>query len=138
MTDMVIEKPTTIIKVATEKLTPQLIIGILIVIAGFVLIPNIIGLGFMLIIFYFVNSSIEVVRIYPKYSEIKLAIIRPRWLILDASVESAEVDGKNLLLKINEEDKQLTRKIPLNALSAADSESVIKYYQSQANHNAKK
>ena len=137
MTDMVIEKPTTIIKVASEKLIPQLIVGFIIVIAGIAMIPNIIGLGVMLIIFYFVNSGIEVVRIYPKYSEVKLAIVRPRWLILDTSIESAEVDGKTLLLKINEEDKQLTRKIPLRAFTEDDQKSIIKYYQAQAQKNAK-
>ncbi|MEH6396207.1 hypothetical protein [Pseudoalteromonas sp.] len=137
MTDMVIEKPTTVIKVASEKLIPQLIVGFIIVIAGIAMIPNIIGLGVMLIIFYFVNSSIEVVRIYPKYSEVKLAIVRPRWLILDTSIESAEVDGKTLLLKINEEDKQLTRKIPLRAFTEDDQKSIIKYYQAQAQKNAK-
>ncbi|WP_149983103.1 hypothetical protein [Pseudoalteromonas rhizosphaerae] len=138
MTDSVIEKPTSIIKVASDKLFPQLIVGLLIVIAGIAMIPNIIGLGVMLIIFYFVNSSIEVIRIHPKYSEVKLAIIRPRWLILDRSVESADVDGKNLLLKVNEEDKQVIRKIPLNPFTEDDQKSIIKYYQSHAKNNAKK
>ena len=101
------------------------------------MIPNIIGLGVMLIIFYFVNSSIEVIRIHPKYSEVKLAIIRPRWLILDRSVESADVDGKNLLLKVNEEDKQVIRKIPLNPFTEDDQKSIIKYYQAHAKNNAK-
>ncbi|MFK3871137.1 hypothetical protein [Pseudoalteromonas rhizosphaerae] len=138
MTDSVIEKPTSIIKVASDKLFPQLIVGLLIVIAGIAMIPNIIGLGVMLIIFYFVNSSIEVIRIHPKYSEVKLAIIRPRWLILDRSVESADVDGKNLLLKVNEEDKQVIRKIPLNPFTEDDQKSIIKYYQAHAKNNAKK
>jgi len=138
MTDSVIEKPTSVIKVASDKLFPQLIVGLLIVITGIAMIPNIIGLGVMLIIFYFVNSSIEVIRIHPKYSEVKLAIIRPRWLILDRSVESADVDGKNLLLKVNEEDKQVIRKIPLNPFTEDDQKSIIKYYQAHAKNNAKK
>ena len=135
MTDVAIEKPTTIIKVANERLIPQLIVGFIIVVAGLAMVPHIIGLGVMLIVFYFLNSSIEVVRIYPKYTEVKLAIIRPRWLILDTTIESADVDGKALLLKINEEDKQLTRKIPLHLFSEEDQKSIIKYYQAQAKKN---
>ncbi|MCQ8879568.1 hypothetical protein NQT69_16315 [Pseudoalteromonas shioyasakiensis] len=137
MDDTSIEKPSTIIKVANEKLIPQLIVGFLIVIAGIAVLPTIIGLGSMLIIFYFVNSSIEVVRFYPKYSEVKLASIRPRWQILDSSVISAEVKDKVLFLQINDEEKPRLRKIPLAPFTEDDKKSIVKYYQSQANKNAK-
>lgn len=129
MTDIALEKPSTIIKVASEKLIPQLIVGFLIIIVGVAMLPTIIGLGSMLIIFYFVNSSIEVVRFYPKYSEVKLASIRPRWQILDSSIVSAQVQDKVLILEVNDEEKPVTRKIPLAPFSQEDKKSIIKYYQ---------
>ncbi|GAA0820888.1 hypothetical protein GCM10009111_27060 [Colwellia asteriadis] len=137
MTDTVIESPKTVIKPAIDKLLPHIIGGIAVVGIGLLFAPNVIWIGIMVIIIFSMNGSIEVFRSYSNYSEVKLAIARPRWFILNSSIESADVNGKVLTIKITEEDKTYTRKIPLNTLSDEDGQKIISYYKAKAKQNRK-
>lgn len=59
----------------------------------------------------------------------KLQVLSHKWqkarrpIYFDTSITSAEIDGKALLLKINEEDKPLTRKTLLNPFTDDDQKS---------------
>ncbi len=136
MTDIEITTPTTVIQAAGEKLLPQLIMGIIVVIAGFAMMPPMIGMGALLIITYFINANTEMVRISPEHSEVKLAIIRPRWFILNSSIKSADVNNKTLIIKTEEKEQSQIRKIPLNIFSEKDREEIIGFYQAQAEKNS--
>ncbi|WP_415889167.1 hypothetical protein ACMXYV_14480 [Neptuniibacter sp. SY11_33] len=135
MSDIALEEPQTIIKIPSSKLKPQLIVGVLIVIAGLFIIPHMIGLGAILIISYFINSELEIIRFYQNYSEVKFGAIHSRFMILNSNIMSADLDAKKLILKINNEEKTITKKIPLQAFSEQDKDIIIAYYKSQVDKN---
>lgn len=131
MTTETIDKPTGIIKVDKGKLQIQLYVGILILPLAF-FIPMAAFYGVLLITMYFVNSNIEVVRFYSKYSEVKQGLIRSRWLIANSAVVSAKKLDEHIVLTLMEDEKLKTRKITLKPISEDGQKSILKYYQAQA------
>jgi len=117
----------------TYGLKPQnyfILIGILLIIVGLTISPTPIAPGILLIVVTLLNNRLEVVRIYEKYSEIKLGAAAPRRLIKNSSIRDVTVEKNTFILTIDENDKEKKIKIALKSLLTEDGNELVEYYKS--------
>lgn len=123
--------PNSIFKISSQQKGIFLIAGIGALAVGLFIAPAAMGIGVMMLSMYFVNGGLEVVRFYDRYSEVKVAIARSRWMIMNSDIEDVEVTDiwLTLTVKDGEKDEPVKRKIPIKAFNEQDRAAIIHNYQ---------
>ena len=123
-----IEEPKKIYKLAPQP--ALMVIGIILTAAGLLIATTALSMGILLIVLSLLNNRLEVVRIYEKYSEIKLAPAAPRRLIKNSSIKEAIVEKNRFILTYDENGKEKKIKIALKLLPINDRDELPTYYKS--------
>lgn len=130
-----VEQPSTVYNIAPTQRNMFLIMGIIAIAVGIFIVPYLIGFGVFFIVMYFVNSNLQPVRIHPEYSEIKLALARPRHYIKNTDVKSVSVEKGILKIQVDEDGEEKTREIILRMFAENDKNEIVKYYETLAAKN---
>jgi len=118
--------------VADKHKNILLYMGIAALVIGLLIVPHLIGMGIFMIAIFFFHSKLEAVRFYKDYSEVKLAIARPRWFIKNKDINSVEIIKDFLHLEVAAKEKTITRKIPLKIFAEDDRKKIISHYKKLA------
>ncbi|TEW48286.1 hypothetical protein [Psychromonas algicola] len=123
-----IEQPKKAYLLKTQKYFIP--IGIFCIAVGLIIAPATIAPGILLIVVASLNKRLEVLRVYEKHSEIKLAIAAPRRFIKHSSIKDVAIEKNIFILTFDENGKEKNIKISLKALIINDEDELLNYYKS--------
>ena len=126
-------QPKKVFNACIYKQLPFLFLGLALCFGAMIYSQQVPLFGLLLVAIFLMNSSVEIVRIHPTHTELKLSAIRPRHLIPNQDITHAEIHNSTLLgrvikLSFNKNNKSITKTIHLKPFDKKAAQIVEKHF----------